>query len=275
MRSPRDLPCPGPLDRMWILSPAPSPRCRYGCSVPHLLHRSRGGSSMTGPLAFSCRQSGRVGAGFVRRSPVVEPRLPSNGPASVPLSRSCSSGSCRSLPGVPVERLETLRSTYATQLWLSKVAHGVRLRAGLPVRDDGAPRGASPSPQHVAAAPFLGTPSRAGRRSRDPLPCRPSPSCQGPHTVRALRELRSPAFPGGAQGYLRVRRAACDSRSTPAGSTQSEGIRTPSEPDAALAPAVIVACPTGWEAPGTRGDRDLPRGTVPGTVLWLRPGAFD
>lgn len=30
----------------------------------------------------------------------------------------------------PVERLETLRSTSATQLWFSKVAHGVRPRAG-------------------------------------------------------------------------------------------------------------------------------------------------
>lgn len=46
----------------------------------------------------------------------------------------------------------------------------------IPVRDGGAPGGASSSPRHVAAVPFLGTPLRAGRRPRGPLPYRP-PSC--------------------------------------------------------------------------------------------------
>lgn len=60
---PARRPCPGPLDRMWILSPVPAPKCRSGCSVPHLLHRSRGGSFRTEPLAFFCRQSDSVCAG--------------------------------------------------------------------------------------------------------------------------------------------------------------------------------------------------------------------
>lgn len=147
----------------------------------------------------------------------------------------------------------------------------------IPIRDDGAPGEASSFPRHAAAVPFLGTPSRAGRRPRGPLPYRP-PSCfQAPHTFRrALRELRSPIFPGGAQGCLQVHRATCDSWSTPAGCSRAGRIRILPTPDAALAPAVIVACVPGWDGPrGQRDDRDLPRHTVPGTVLWLRSGAFD
>jgi len=147
----------------------------------------------------------------------------------------------------------------------------------IPIRDGGAPGEASSFPRHAAAVPFLGTPSRAGRRPRGPLPYRP-PSCfQAPHTFRrALRELRSPISPGGAQGCLQVHRATCDSWSTPAGSTRAGRIRILPTPDAALAPAVIVACVPGWDGPrGQRDDRDLPRHTVPGTVLWLRSGAFD
>jgi hypothetical protein len=52
----------------------------------------------------------------------------------------------------------------------------------IPIRDDGAPGGASPFPRRAAAVPFLGTPSRAGRRPRGPLPYRPPSFFQSPHT---------------------------------------------------------------------------------------------
>lgn len=77
----------------------------------------------------------------------------------------------------------------------------------IPIRDDGAPGGASSFPRHATAVPFLGTPSRAGRRPRGPLPYRPPssfnrrtrPSCapRAPIPDLSRRSARlSPGPPG-------------------------------------------------------------------------------
>lgn len=174
--------CPGPMDRMWILSPGPAPKHRSGCSVPHLLHRSRGGSFRTEPLAFSCRQSDRVCAGsrstFSRGLATASIEPPSERPAlAVLLLRVLPFASGRSRLNDWRRSDRRLQPNSGFQRWRTACGRG----PVIPVRDGGAPGGAFSFPRHAAAVPFLGTPLRAGRRPRGPLPYRP-PSCfQAPH----------------------------------------------------------------------------------------------
>lgn len=185
---PARRPCPGPLDRMWILSPVPAPRCRSGCSVPHLLHRSRGGSFRTEPLAFSCRQSDRVCAGsrstFSRGRATASIEPPSERPAlAVLLLRVLPFSSGRSRLNDWRRSDRRLQPNSGFQRWRTACGRG----PVIPVRDDGAPGGASPFPRHVAAVPFLGTPSRAAGG--------PVAPCRTVHRHAFKRRTRSSCAP--------------------------------------------------------------------------------
>lgn len=132
---------------MWILSPGPAPGCRSGCSVPHLLHRSRGGSFRTEPLAFSCRQSDRVCAGsrstFSRGRATASIEPPSERPAlAVLLLRVLPFSSGRSRLNDWRRSDRRLQPNSGFQRWRTACGCG----PVIPVRDDGAPAGASSIP---------------------------------------------------------------------------------------------------------------------------------
>lgn len=99
MRSPRDVPVPVLWTGCGFYRPgrhrSTDPSAAFHISSTARAAGLSGQSRWPSPVV---RATGSA-QGLVRRSPVVEPRLPSNRPVSVPLSRSCSSGSCRSLPG--------------------------------------------------------------------------------------------------------------------------------------------------------------------------------
>jgi hypothetical protein len=210
-------PCPGLLDRMWILSPAPSPKCRRRCSVPHLLHRSRGGLSGQGRWRSPAVRATGSAQGF-------RPMFPrGRATASVRTAQRASrsrgpalSGSCRSLPDEPVERLVTLRSTSATHSLVFKggarcAANGSRGRPkppvhrrsrvppapqgsrAFPVRDDGAPAGASPSPQPKLRVCFSVRPCGLAGGPVTPRRTVRRHVFQGPHTVVSCAP-RAPAL---------------------------------------------------------------------------------
>jgi hypothetical protein len=177
---------------MWILSPVPAPGCRSGCSVPHLLHRSRGGSFRTEPLAFSCLRATGSAQGlrstFSRGRATASIEPPSERPAlAVLLLRVLPFSSGRSRLNDWRRSDRRLQPNSGFQRWRTVCGRGPALTGP----DDGAPGGAFSFPRHVAAVPFLGTPSRAGRRPRGPLPYRPS-SCFQCRRTRSSCAPRAP-----------------------------------------------------------------------------------
>jgi hypothetical protein len=236
---------------MWILSPVPAPGCRSGCSVPHLIHRSRGGSSgqsrWPSPVTRATGSAQGFGTTFSRGRATASVEPPSERPAlAVLLLRVLPFSSGRSRLNDWRRSDRRLQPNSGFQRWRTACGRG----PVIPVRDDGAPGGASSIP----ATRGRGSVSRYALAGWPEAPWPPAvPSVimlsSAAHVRRALRELRSPACPGGAQGCLQVHRATCDSWSTPAGSTRAGRIRTLPTPDATLAPAVIAACFPGWDDP--------------------------